>query len=145
MCRELQWLPQHHVTKENWNPSQSPFFPVHSLHFLMQPTWEQSTFIPKSSGLISTLCHFFLSSQSTHCFLVHTCTERGSHTAWVGRVGVGVVLWSDLYSTEKDCASNSKPSSFCQPSQRTSRLVFCIPGILAVKVNWASFPTSLCL
>lgn len=90
---------------------------------------EPSTFIPKSSGLPGTFCHLFLSSQSAHCFLVNTCTERGSLTAWAGRAEV--VVCSESYGTERDCAGNSKPSSFGQLSQRTNRLVLCIPGILA--------------
>lgn len=122
MCNSFSGFPKTTWPQKIGNQVRVLFFPTHSLYFLMQPMWEHSTFIPKSSGLISTLCHFFLSSQSRHCFLVYTYTERGSHIAWVGRMGLGVVLWSDLYSTERDCASNSKPSSFCQPSQRTKQV-----------------------
>lgn len=147
MCKELQWLPQGHTTKENQKPSQSPCVLTRSPH-LMQPTWEHSTFIPKSSVLTGIVCHLFLSSQSTHCFLyrqgcMHSLGwESGSWSGCMVRFG---------WCRRRNCAGSSKPSSFCQPSWETSSLAFPIPvtmeswhGWLA-EVDWASFPISLCL
>lgn len=56
------------------------------------------TVILKFSGLTGTFCHLFLSASphTVFCFPVNICTERGMCIAWVGRVGMGIVAWSDL-------------------------------------------------
>lgn len=65
----------------------------------MQHMWEHSTFISKSSGLTSTLCDLFLSSQSTHYFLYRKECLRS--LGWES--GSRMVVWSDLYGVERDC------------------------------------------
>lgn len=106
------------------------------------------SFILHSGGLTGTLSSPLLQPVYT-LLLTYICTGRGTHTAWTEGAWEGVVVWSDSYG-QGPCAGSMRPSSVCQlaQGQAGSHSVSSHPGILAWvpdKVNWASFPVSLCL
>lgn len=108
-----------------------------------------------SQNLVASQVHSVISSSpaSPQCFLFsgkHLYRKGCVHSlGWESGSGSSYVVkfvWS-----QRDCAGNSKPSSFCQLFWGMNRLVFCIPITLeswhewSVNVSWAFFSVSLCL
>lgn len=142
--RDLQWLPQGHITKRV-RPQGRAHTPSVWSAFSAAAFVGARSCILKSGGLTHTLCHLF-SSQATSLRREGCMCSLG----WEGRSGYGV--WSDSYGAETLCWP---PEAWrcLSAGSRMGRFPFHVqspnpqepwpqaPG----KVSWVPFPLSLCL